>query len=427
MTIRFYVLSVIISTLLGSLAVSAAVVQTVNLSPGDSVIVNCPSSLSRQILSAQQWQVDCAASTPAPHLEFLSLINAAAHQRYGLYYPVTYRFQIPNGSSGLTAQYRFSAGAAWIALPLKTAADYFNGINAARFDYANHMAYLSAAFSPGSDALYLRVLVGQSEVPLTYLGMPLYYDNRHAAVTVTLDDWTHTYDGNFDVANRVLTAAHVYFTAGVVTQNYGGSLPDWSFIQNWLSQSGYLEIASHSRTHPCNLADYQSLGFDWEVTGSRDDILSHLTLLYPYVPAYLEPCGVTSPDVRQAITRAGFVTDRGWQIPPVTNTFSTWGQDGAYTRVLYSYDNWAWPIGTGGTPALRDAANSSFDAAYAAGGIYHLVDHPARNLWFSNSNLDQHIGYISNRNDVWYAGFGQLYLYHYVQERGQVSVTQVSL
>lgn len=40
--------------------------------------------------------------------EFQIAINSSAHQKFGLYYPVTYMFQIPAGSSGLTAQYRFA-------------------------------------------------------------------------------------------------------------------------------------------------------------------------------------------------------------------------------------------------------------------------------------------------------------------------------
>jgi hypothetical protein len=42
---------------------------------------------------------------PPSGAEFQIAVDATAHQRFGLYYPVTYRFQIPAGSSGLTAQY----------------------------------------------------------------------------------------------------------------------------------------------------------------------------------------------------------------------------------------------------------------------------------------------------------------------------------
>ncbi len=74
--------------------------------------------------------------------QFQVVIDHDAHQRFGLYYPVTYMFTIPDGSSNLTAQYRFSQsgdGSSWINLDVKTSTEFFNGVNAVRFDYANHL------------------------------------------------------------------------------------------------------------------------------------------------------------------------------------------------------------------------------------------------------------------------------------------------
>ena len=138
----------------------------------------------------------------------------------------------------------------------------------------------------------------------------------------------------------------------------------------------------------------------------------------------LEPCGYYDAQVRQAVVDAGYLVQRGWQVPPVENTFSSWGADGAYQRVMYSYDTWAWGWYYG-TAAQLQEANSSFDTAYASGGIYHLVDHPWTGLWWAGSNLNLHVNYISNRLDVWYPSFGELYLYHFVHERGMVSVFPV--
>jgi hypothetical protein len=91
---------------------------------------------------------------------------------------VTYTFQIPTGASGLVAQYRYSASESWRTLPEKTAADFFNGEQLARFDYPNRRAYLSVAFAQASDNIFIRALNGQQEVGLLYLGIPLYYDNE---------------------------------------------------------------------------------------------------------------------------------------------------------------------------------------------------------------------------------------------------------
>ncbi len=169
------------------------------------------------VLPAISYAKQAVKSQGLSDTEFQITIDAAAHQKFGLYYPVTYSFQIPGGSSNLTAQYRFSPSGSWVNLVERTSADFFNGINAARFDYINNLAYLSIAFSPTSDVVYLRILNGQSEVPLTYMGMPEYYDNRHAAVTVSLDDWEPPNTLYFVEAAQFLSNAHVHFTVAIIT------------------------------------------------------------------------------------------------------------------------------------------------------------------------------------------------------------------
>src|SRR5574341_16305 len=351
------------------------------------------------------------------------VIDSAAHQRFGLYYPVTYTFQIPDGSSNLSAQYRYDPNDPWNNLDLKTPADFFNGVNAARFDYANDLAYLSVAFSLNSDVIYLRILDGQTEVPITYIGIPKYYDNRDAAVTITLDDLAPDFEISFFWPNYWLTHYHLYYSAGIWVQ-HDSNIINWTMVQD-LYNDGYMEPASHSRSHPCSNAAYQVNGYDWEVAGSRDDILLNLVLQYPYVPVYIEPCGLSSPQIRQAVITANYLVERGWPLPPIEDTFSTWGTDGAYERAMYSYETLSWP--RFGTPELLAEANSRFDEAYSAGGIYHLTDQPWQGNWDSpDSNLVQHIGYISNRLNVWYAAFGELYLFHFVQEWGIVSVSPLN-
>jgi peptidoglycan/xylan/chitin deacetylase (PgdA/CDA1 family) len=291
-----------------------------------------------------------------------------------------------------------------------TASDIFNGVPAARFDYVTGVAYLSVPFSSGSDSIFLRVLQGTSELPMNYIGVSVYYDNRRAAVTVTLDDWNATSNNAFVAASQILSDAQVHYTAGIITYGY----PNWDHIQQWLDQ-GYLEVGSHSRTHPCSQSDYLANGYDWEIEKSRDDLLTNLNLLHPYIPAYSEPCGFTNAQVRQAIVSSKYLVSRGWQIPPAENGFSGWGSDGAYQRTMYSYDTFSW--GEGDATNLNQA-NQSFDAVYFARGIYHLVDHPSVERWLPGSYLSQHITYLSHRPDVWYVPFGGLYLYHFVTERG---------
>ncbi|MBN2149082.1 MAG: hypothetical protein JW726_16980, partial [Anaerolineales bacterium] len=183
-----------------------------------------------------------------------------------------------------------------------------------------------------------------------------------------------------------------------------------------------MEAASHSRNHACSESAYLGLGYAYQVSGSKQDILANLQLPYPYVPAYIEPCGYTDPALRQAVVAAGYLATRGFPTPPIQNDFSAWGEDGSYQRALFTLDTYPWPWSTQ-SAALLAQANASFDAAYSAGEIYHLVDHPWQARWFPGSTLDSHTQYIGNRPDVWYAAFGELYLYHFVYERGLVTVS----
>ena len=346
---------------------------------------------------------------------FKVTVDEGAHRAFGLHYPVTYVFRIPEGSSGLSGQYRYSTDGDWSTLETRRAGEIFNGVAAARFDYGAGIAYLSVPFSAGSDSLHLRVVAGGSEIPMNYLGMARYYDNRRAAVTVTLDDWNYGTGAYFDAAASVLSGAGMHATVGIIT--YGN--PNWSQIQGWYD-TGYIEPASHSRTHPCSAGDYSENGHAFEIRGSRDDILANLSLRHPYVTTYIEPCGYADAQVRQNVVGAGYLVERGYPVPPVQNGFSSWVEDGAYGRALYSFDTGAW-YGHEDSNLLTQG-NASFDSAYRAGEIYHLMDHPHYGLWYNGSYLSRHIGYVSNRPDVWYASFGGLYLYHFVLERGLVAV-----
>ncbi len=361
--------------------------------------------------------------------EFRIDVDTTAHQRYGLFYPVTYLFEIPAGSTGLTAQYRYRVEDAWQALPEPPTGQLFNGIEVARFDYAGNMAYLSLAFDAISDSIFIRIVDSTgSPVQLGYEGMAPFYDDRNAAVTITLDDWANYMVDSVNYASELLTDLELYHTVSVVTGGLSGSM--WTDLQDRVD-SGYTEVAAHTRYHPCTASDYTLYGgYDAQIAGSRDDLLANLTLDPPYVPAFIQPCGFEDSGVREAVVDANFITDRDYQTVPGIGPldFAAWGGDGTYTQVRPTYivliGGGTWE--DGGSQADLDEANAAFDAAYSAQGIYHLTDHPDFSLWFPGSYLYQHFQYIAGRADVWYTGFGQLYLYHFVQERGLVMVTAVT-
>ena len=79
------------------------------------------------------------------------------HARWGFFYPMTYQLSVPSGSSGLKVEEKYSSGGTWSRLPEKVSSDHFDGVEAARFDYDVNQAYVSAAFSPTSDSLFLRI------------------------------------------------------------------------------------------------------------------------------------------------------------------------------------------------------------------------------------------------------------------------------
>ena len=363
------------------------------------------------------------AGSPAASTLLVNL-DSASHTKYGLYYPATYVLGIPGGSSGLAAQYRYDTVSAWNSLPTETTSNFFDGIAAARFAYASNTAYVSVPFSSSSDAIYLRVINSSTQQPvaITYQGISNYYDNRKAAVTIDFDDITDGFLSD-DVQAISLTAAkNLHVTAGVETGEV--TSPTWSTVQGWVD-SGLTEAASHTRTHPCSDAEYEVLGYTSEVTGSRDDLLNNLDLPNPFIPSFVEPCGFSDTELLDAIGAAGYLVNRTTSTGD--NGFGAWDAGGFYdANMTANTDNW--PVYTsypndGGTAALLSTWNSMFDSVYASGGIYHILDHPWKKRWSPGGYLDQHASYIANRKDVWYATLGELHLYHYLQERGMITVT----
>ena len=107
-------------------------------------------------------------------------VDSTNHEEYGLTYPITYEFSIPSSSSNLEAYKRFSLSEAWIQIVEQSRNDYFNGIEAVRFDYAQNRAYISISFSDYSDTVYLVFKDSSgNEIVSSFLGISDYYDNRN--------------------------------------------------------------------------------------------------------------------------------------------------------------------------------------------------------------------------------------------------------
>ena len=68
--------------------------------------------------------------------EIIISIDSQTHLDYGLSYPITYEFIIPDNSNNLKAYRKFKSAQEWVSIIEKTTEDFFNGVEAIRFDYS---------------------------------------------------------------------------------------------------------------------------------------------------------------------------------------------------------------------------------------------------------------------------------------------------
>jgi len=356
-------------------------------------------------------------------------VDSTIHSDYGLSYPLTYEFSIPEGSSGLKAYRRYNINQTWAQITEKTSNDFFNGIEAVRYDYSDNKVYVSVAFSSSSDEIHLKITNSLGYlVEVASLGITTYYDNRDAVVTVSGDDWFHdappgTVDANsandtaFKIACDALTSKGIWFSAGIVTDthyNYGWIHPDWDDVQVKID-AGYIEIASHSATH--NVVPYPD--YDAEISGSKNDLISNLDLDYKngtqeYVYAFLEPYASHDATSYTKIGQAKYIVERSSTVD--RDSFATWNA---------TYDHYI----TGGSLWLESSnlndANAKFDTVIGANGIYHIMMHPRLIDWAVDSWQLQHIDYIKEKKNLWYSGLGHLYLYHYLDDQNKITISKM--
>jgi hypothetical protein len=347
--------------------------------------------------------------------EMIISADPALHQDFGLAYPVTYKIAIPAGSSALAVYSKHLDGAPWVQLPEKTANDYFNGIEAVRFDYAANAAYVSAAFDSTSDDIFLKVTDGAGQpVAIQFQNICKYYDNRQAAVTLTADDWKEYTSPAFVQSVHIVRSHNLPLTVAIITG--GCTTNTWQTIQAELD-SGLVEAASHTRSH----VDPPYPDPISEVIGSKQDILANLRLpplfrkgSQGYVYAWIAPFGSTTTETESIVSQAGYLIDRG--VFASTGNFTSWSA--ADHRYLMDGKTAEMGPSWGGLTDAN-ALNSLFDQSLTGRTIYHLMLHPQvladSNLW-QKPDLSQHLSYISNRKNVWYVNFGTLYAYHLLQD-----------
>ena len=339
------------------------------------------------------------------------ITDGQAHIDYGLTYPVTYEFSIPQNSENLNAYRKYKDSQDWNLIEKKTSNDFFNGIEAVRFDYDGNIAYVSVGFSILSDTIYIKIENNINEnTNAPFKRISEYYDNRKAAVTVTADDWADYSNEKFIEACQNFRSFNLWYSVGIITR-WINDQNTWNAIQDQLDD-GFIEVLSHSRTHPyVPYADLES-----EVVGSKEDIIEKLNLLNQnrsgsneYVYAWVAPFGNYSEAIDTMTSKAKYLVSRMFTYDDIY--FSNWNSD------LNKFDPVGGSMEVGnssywGSTDINEL-NVTFDNAFSSNGVYHLITHPNILEWNKNFTWS-HLEYISNRKDIWYVGFGHLYLYRFI-------------
>ncbi len=342
--------------------------------------------------------------------ETLITANSQAHSDYGLSYPATYEFTISDAEQELNVYKKNKKNQDWTVINEKNPTDFFNGIEVVRFDNNENKAYISVGFSIISDSIFIKIAKDQNSATVgSFLRICEFYDNRKAVVTVTADDWADWNNENFVQTCQNFRNYNLWLSVAVISSS--SSQSTWDAIQLELD-NGLIEVVSHSRTHPyIPYLDVQS-----EVVGSKEDIINNLNLMNhnrsganEYIYAWIAPYGEYNDDIDVMTSNANYLVSRlfYWN----DNSFSDWDNN------LNKFDPVGASIELGNASYWGETdineLNTVFDNVIDSSGIYHLTTHPNILQWDEDFTWS-HLEYISNRKDIWYVGFGHLYLYRFV-------------
>ena len=350
-------------------------------------------------------------------------INHDIHMKYGCLYPMTYLINIPHGLNGLSVFRKYTSSDNWDNVQEKTSNDYFNAIEAARFDYDSGNVYISAPFSEISDTIFIKITDPSGNiVSSNYANICKYYDNRFAAVTVTADDWHDGMAGKKEYVDllNLFRSHQLFVTLGVITRIGGTSPSGWANLQNVID-SGFIEVASHSQKH----TDTPYVNYQGEVLGSYDDIVNYLNLppLFKFksnkqfVYAWIAPNGSYNNIIDSLLQFRSYLILRldNWSSQVPNDEFSRWNPHYKHFDVINACDE----IGLFnnlGNDTVYNQLKTIFDSTIALGRIYHLQWHK-QSLYMdlNKAYLNDFLDYMSNRKNIWYVNLGHLYLYHFLQ------------
>ncbi|MDX1979149.1 MAG: polysaccharide deacetylase family protein [Bryobacteraceae bacterium] len=252
-----------------------------------------------------------------------------------------------------------------------------------------------------------------------FLGVTKYLNGARAAVTHTIDDSTNFVAGCVDAMDRYGIKATIFIS----TEREPVSKL-WPRMQQAINDGH--EIGSHSRRHQCKWPDDEAFCgaaySDYEISGSRDDILAKTN--QPYVWSWCYPCGncAGNQGVHKKLAAAGFLLARNYpdeandgHVVPNMNGWAANPFNAAYTQVVQKKGGIA---KSGNTDVAK--LNAKFDEIYASGGIYNFLSHPQWLDYGAEAFYEKHLAYIGKRADVWYVPMGPLYMYKTLREQTEV-------
>ena len=119
-------------------------------------------------------------------------------------------------------------------IDIKTADDFFNGIEAVRFDFTENIAYASTYFSYFSDCIFIQIVNGDNNsVDASFNKISKYYDSIKAAVTNTGDNWADWNNDNFIQSCQNFRSFNLWYSVAVITNSCQSN---WDDIQTHLDQ-----------------------------------------------------------------------------------------------------------------------------------------------------------------------------------------------
>jgi peptidoglycan/xylan/chitin deacetylase (PgdA/CDA1 family) len=255
--------------------------------------------------------------------------------------------------------------------------------------------------------------------PVRFLRKSKYLNGARAVAVHTIDDSSKYVAGAIDAMDKYGIKATVF-----VSTERQPIAQLWPRLRQAI-RDGH-EIGSHSRRHQCQWPDTLAFCFraytDYEVSGSRDDILRNTD--QPHVWSWCYPCGNCAPQdfVHRKLARAGYLVARNYpgeaqdgHLVPNLQTYDNDVYNATYTQVAQKKGGIA-KSGRTDVPAL----NAKFDEVYQAGGIYNLMSHPQWLDYGPDQFYERHLAYVGGRPDVWYVPMGPLYAYRTMQEKTEV-------